>query len=171
MDLPPRELPFIIPHIEMTSSHASGYLLISRPSLTLLLIFPPPEPRRAAVSLVLRVRPPEGLPLPTEDAAVPLENFFNQEWVRHPDARAELLFIRREKSLQQQRHEVRGAGTGGASGGASAHVAFPGGRTEEGDESALYTGKNIGRHISYAVVLANSAVILVQQLCGRRGRR
>lgn len=105
----------------------------------------PPEPRRAAVSLVLRVRPPEGFPLP-EDLPVPLEHFFKQEWVRHPDARAELLFIRREKSQQQQRHEVRGAGTGGASGGASAHVAFPGGRTQESDESALYTGK-IMRHV------------------------
>jgi len=34
---------------------------------------------------------------------------------------------------------MRGAGTGNAYGGAAAHVAFPGGRTEESDEGALYT--------------------------------
>lgn len=77
--------------------------------------------------------------------------------MRHPDARAELLFIRRDKS---QRHEVRGAGTGSASGGESAHVAFPGGRTEEGDESALYTGENIPSMIYYWLLLT-----LLSYLC------
>lgn len=72
---------------------------------------------------------------------MPLEEFFDQDWVSHPDARAELLFIRRDKTQHQNHREVRGAGTGAASGGAPAHVAFPGGRTEENDEGALYTGE------------------------------
>ncbi|KAF8315050.1 hypothetical protein DL93DRAFT_2057670, partial [Clavulina sp. PMI_390] len=104
-----------------------------------LISSPQTQPRRAAVSLILRVRPAEGLPLPPDDEPVPLEHFFSQEWVTHPGSRAELLFIRRDKTQAPKDGEVPGAGTGGASGGAPAHVAFPGGRTEDSDEGALYT--------------------------------
>ena len=97
------------------------------------------EPRRAAVSLILRIRPPEGYPVTADYDPPPLAEFFQQDWVRHPRARAELLFIRREKQKLRER-EVRGAGTSGAYSSAPAHVAFPGGRTEESDEGALYTG-------------------------------
>ncbi|KAF8342571.1 uncharacterized protein EI90DRAFT_2902605 [Cantharellus anzutake] len=105
-----------------------------------LIASPPTQPRRAAVSLVMRIRPPEGYPLPEQSAyEVPsLEKFFEQDWARHPEARAELLFIRRDKSKQNFK-DVRGAGAGASTNGASAHVAFPGGRTEESDEGALYT--------------------------------
>jgi hypothetical protein len=57
--------------------------------------------------------------------------------VNHPDTVAELLFIRREKG----RDEAKGETTGENGHGAPSHVAFPGGRTEEGDEGALYTGE------------------------------
>ena len=100
------------------------------------------EPRRAAVSLIMRIRPPEVYTRPEKSTyEVPsLEAFFQQDWVRHSEARAEVLFIRRDKSKQNFK-DVRGAaGAGGATGGAPAHVAFPGGRTEENDEGALYTG-------------------------------
>ena len=102
------------------------------------------EPRRAAVSLIVRIRPPEGHYARSEKSAseVPsLETLFEQDWVRHPEARAELLFIRRDKSKQNFKDVKGAAGAGGATGGAPAHVAFPGGRTEESDEGALYTGE------------------------------
>lgn len=90
------------------------------------------------MSLVLRIRPPENYPLPPPSSSVvPLENFFEQEWVCHPDSRAELLFIRRENGDKERKESV-----GGNNGnGPPAHVAFPGGRTEENDEGALYTGE------------------------------
>jgi 8-oxo-dGTP pyrophosphatase MutT (NUDIX family) len=92
-----------------------------------------PEPRRAAVALIIRVVP--GAIAPPRDAAPPtLAEFFELEWVKDPGARAELLFLRR----------ARPTGAGGAERGAAerageAHVAFPGGRTEDGDEGGLYT--------------------------------
>lgn len=87
----------------------------------------------------MRVRPAEGFPLPPEGTAVTLETFFDQDWVTHPSSRAEILFIRRNK-VHQQNRGGRGVGTEGVSNGAPAHVAFPGGRTEDNDEGALYTG-------------------------------
>lgn len=104
------------------------------------------EPRRAAVSIVLRVRPAEGFPLPPEGTAVTLEHFFDQDWVTHPNSRAEILFIRRNKVHQQSRGG-RGVSTEGVSNGSPAHVAFPGGRTEDNDEGALYTGTSYLRRI------------------------
>ena len=90
----------------------------------------------------MRIRPPEGYPQSEESTSeVPsLETLFEHDWVRHPEARAELLFIRRDKSKQNFKDVKGAAGAGGATGGAPAHVAFPGGRTEESDEGALYTG-------------------------------
>ncbi|KAB5592905.1 hypothetical protein CTheo_3616 [Ceratobasidium theobromae] len=88
---------------------------------------PPTQPRRASVSLIIHVRPPAHI-LARADLLPPtpptLNDFFLQEWVNHPDSVAELLYIRRE-------------GRDGK--GAEGHVAFPGGRSEEGDEGALYT--------------------------------
>lgn len=50
--------------------------------------------------------------------------------MRHPSARPEILFVRRQKperaDINENTHE--------------AHVAFPGGRSEQGDEGSLYTG-------------------------------
>lgn len=50
--------------------------------------------------------------------------------MRHPSARPEILFVRRQKperaDINENTHE--------------AHVAFPGGRSEPGDEGSLYTG-------------------------------
>ncbi|CAE6506348.1 unnamed protein product [Rhizoctonia solani] len=88
---------------------------------------PPTQPRRASVSLIIHVRPPAHL-LARADLLPPtpptLNDFFRLDWVNHPDSVPELLYIRRE-------------GRDGK--GAESHVAFPGGRSEEGDEGALYT--------------------------------
>ncbi|CAE6429897.1 unnamed protein product [Rhizoctonia solani] len=88
---------------------------------------PPTQPRRASVSLIIHVRPPAHL-LDRADLLPPtpptLNDFFRLGWVNHPESVAELLYIRRE-------------GRDGK--GAESHVAFPGGRSEEGDEGALYT--------------------------------
>jgi hypothetical protein len=89
------------------------------------------EPRRASVSLIIHVRPPAHI-LAQADLLPPtpptLNDFFRLDWVNHPESVAELLYIRRE-------------GRDGK--GAEGHVAFPGGRSEEGDEGALYTGEFI----------------------------
>lgn len=88
---------------------------------------PPTQPRRASVSLIIHVRPPAHI-LARADLLPPtpstLNDFFRLDWVNHPDSVAELLYIRRE-------------GRDGK--GSDGHVAFPGGRSEEGDEGALYT--------------------------------
>ncbi|KAI0274868.1 hypothetical protein BC834DRAFT_850061 [Gloeopeniophorella convolvens] len=91
---------------------------------------PPTQPRRAAVALIIRVVPPPHLSLPPKLAAQPsLADFFDLDWVKHPAARPEILFVRRDKPDTVESH----ANT------RDAHVAFPGGRTEEGDEGSLYT--------------------------------
>lgn len=88
---------------------------------------PPTQPRRASVSLIIHVRPPAHI-LARADLLPPtpptLNDFFRLDWVNHPESVAELLYIRRE-------------GRDGK--GSDGHVAFPGGRSEEGDEGALYT--------------------------------
>lgn len=106
--------------------------------ISLFFLFPltcsppfPLEPRRAAVALIIRVVPPPNFPLPPKPAAPPsLSQFFDLDWVRHPSARPEILFVRRQKperaDINENTHE--------------AHVAFPGGRSEQGDEGSLYTG-------------------------------
>jgi hypothetical protein len=50
--------------------------------------------------------------------------------VRHPSARPEILFVRRQKPESADINENT----------REAHVAFPGGRSEQGDEGSLYTG-------------------------------
>jgi 8-oxo-dGTP pyrophosphatase MutT (NUDIX family) len=69
--------------------------------------------------------PPRDAPLPT------LAEFFELDWVKDPTARVELLFLRRDKPTPSVAGAPAGAG--------EAHVAFPGGRTEDGDEGGLYT--------------------------------
>jgi hypothetical protein len=89
------------------------------------------EPRRAAVALILRVVPPHNFHLNPNPLPPPsLSQFFDLDWVKHPAARPEILFVRRQKPDNAETNENT----------RDAHVAFPGGRTEEGDEGSLYTG-------------------------------
>ncbi|KAH8997487.1 hypothetical protein EDB92DRAFT_1933453 [Lactarius akahatsu] len=91
---------------------------------------PPTQPRRAAVALILRVVPPHNFHLPPKPVTPPsLTQFFDLDWVKHPAARPEILFVRRQKPDNAETNENT----------RDAHVAFPGGRTEEGDEGSLYT--------------------------------
>jgi 8-oxo-dGTP pyrophosphatase MutT (NUDIX family) len=91
----------------------------------------PLEPRRAAVALIIRVVPPPDFPPPPKPTAPPsLTQFFDFDWVKHPSARPEILFVRRQKPENADINENT----------RDAHVAFPGGRTEQGDEGSLYTG-------------------------------
>ena len=64
-----------------------------------------------------------------------LSDFFALDWVNEPGATAELLFLRRE-SLQNERSVSQNTPRNVE----DAHLAFPGGRMEEGDEGGLYTG-------------------------------
>jgi len=97
---------------------------------------PPTQPRRAAVALIIRVVPSPNSVLPPPTTTQPsLTEFFDLSWVNDPGARPEILFLRRENpgaddtSLSNNRPRNTN----------EAHVAFPGGRTEEGDEGGLYT--------------------------------
>ena len=63
-----------------------------------------------------------------------LPEFFALDWVNEPGVRAEILFLRRE-APQPERNVSQNTPRNTD----DAHVAFPGGRTEEGDEGGLYT--------------------------------
>ncbi|KZT65560.1 hypothetical protein DAEQUDRAFT_746970 [Daedalea quercina L-15889] len=96
---------------------------------------PATQPRRAAVALIIRVVPPPSYNPPPETAPG-LSEFFQLDWVNAPGARPEILFLRRDKP--------DAAGDAGRMSGSGprtreAHVAFPGGKTEEGDEGGMYT--------------------------------
>ncbi|EKM60761.1 uncharacterized protein PHACADRAFT_84773, partial [Phanerochaete carnosa HHB-10118-sp] len=103
---------------------------------------PATQPRRAAVALIIRIAPPPSYP--TSSGASPsssqpqttdLNEFFQLDWVRAPGTRPEILFLRRENP-----QESSDGGRMNESGQArEAHLAFPGGRTEEGDEGGMYT--------------------------------
>jgi hypothetical protein len=100
-------------------------------SLYFILISFFSEPRRAAVALIIRFVPPPNFPLPPKSTTPPsLTQFFDLDWVKHPAARPEILFLRRQKPDNADINENT----------RDAHVAFPGGRLEEGDEGSLYTG-------------------------------
>lgn len=100
------------------------------------------EPRRAAVALILRVIPSSARRTSFTSSPAPpppptLADFFALDWINEPGVTAEILFLRRdfpqsEKSVAQNRPRNT----------EDAHVAFPGGRMEEGDEGGLYTGMN-----------------------------
>lgn len=65
-----------------------------------------------------------------------LTEFFSLDWVNEPGTIAELLFIRRE-APQSENSVVQNKPRNME----DAHLAFPGGRMEEGDEGGLYTGQ------------------------------
>lgn len=128
-----------------------------------LIQSPPTQPRRASVALIIRMKPspelafqgrvPEGWTgevIPEEDFGIgyTIEDFFAlrkslprlpirrsapdaSAWVNHPGTVPELLFIRRSPSHSPNSNS--GAHRW------SSHIAFPGGRHEATDESALYT--------------------------------
>ncbi|KAG1757329.1 hypothetical protein EDB19DRAFT_1891112 [Suillus lakei] len=103
-----------------------------------IIASPATQPRRAAVAIIIL---PDGTPLPT------LNQFFELDWVKDPLACPEFLLLRRDGAGASDAVPGRasafqnftGDGTSKGSGKAGAHVAFPGGRTEEGDEGGLYT--------------------------------
>ena len=96
------------------------------------------EPRRAAVALIIRVVPSPLSPhiVPPQLAQPTLTEFFDFDWVNHRGARPEILFLRRENSTGDDASLINGR----LRNTREAHVAFPGGRMEEGDEGGLYTG-------------------------------
>ncbi|TFK57585.1 hypothetical protein OE88DRAFT_149683 [Heliocybe sulcata] len=103
---------------------------------------PPTQPRRAAVSLIIRVVPSPSNPPPTPPPPPPqsITAFFEQEWVNAPGARPEILFLRRDRpGVDGGQTPLTPHPSTSTSGGGEAHVAFPGGRMEEGDEGGLYT--------------------------------
>ncbi|KAI0639046.1 hypothetical protein C8Q77DRAFT_1213731 [Trametes polyzona] len=112
-----------------------------------IIASPATQPRRAAVAIILRVSPPPThvfppAPQPMADGGSPanvpppsLTEFFQLDWVNAPGARPEILFLRRERPDGQDGGRMSGSGPNSR----EAHVAFPGGKTEEGDEGGLYT--------------------------------
>lgn len=107
---------------------------------------PPTQPRRAAVALVIRVTPPRNFPQITTHQAQPsLQEFFQLDWVNAPGAVAEILFLKRENPGE----DTTAIANNRANGSPGAHVAFPGGRAEEGDEGGCYTGARLPRSQAY----------------------
>lgn len=105
-----------------------------------IIASPATQPRRAAVALIVRVSPPPtylspspNSPSPALACAPSLTDFFQLDWVNAPGARPEILFLRRDKP------DAAADGSRVSSPPNEAHVAFPGGKTEEGDEGGLYT--------------------------------
>jgi len=107
-----------------------------------IIASPATQPRRAAVAIVIRILPsPTTPPLPA-DAPIPtLGQFFDLDWVRDPAARPEILFLQRDDGSPSDglKTSMSGEGTTHRSSRDEAHLAFPGGRMEEGDEGGLYT--------------------------------
>ncbi|KAI0768627.1 hypothetical protein BD413DRAFT_130527 [Trametes elegans] len=110
-----------------------------------IIASPATQPRRAAVAIILRVSPPPNYAVPapqTADGSSPanapppsLSEFFQLDWVNAPGARPEILFLRRDRPDGNDGGRMSGSGPNTR----EAHVAFPGGKTEEGDEGGLYT--------------------------------
>ncbi|KAG2156457.1 uncharacterized protein EDB93DRAFT_912159 [Suillus bovinus] len=109
---------------------------------------PATQPRRAAVAIIIRVVPPPNtVPVPVGAPLPTLNQFFELDWVKDPLACPEFLLLRRDGAGPSDAVPGRtsafqnftGDGAWKGSSKAGAHVAFPGGRTEEGDEGGLYT--------------------------------
>jgi len=97
------------------------------------------EPRRAAVALIIRVVPSPTAPVPPSLTNPPsLTDFFDLDWVNDPNARPEILFLRRDNPTADDVSPLRNT--------QEAHVAFPGGRMEPEDEGGLYTGERQSSH-------------------------
>jgi hypothetical protein len=77
-------------------------------------------------------------------SAPTLTEFFAQDWVNDPAAQAEILFIRREHPDAN-----RAVAQNSPRNAEDAHVAYPGGRMEEGDEGGLYTGMQLQSCVLY----------------------
>lgn len=95
------------------------------------------EPRRAAVAILVRVVPSPAATFPPPSTnQFTLTEFFELDWVNDPNARPEILFLRRDNPTADDAalNEPR------LRNNQEAHVAFPGGRTEADDEGGLYTG-------------------------------
>lgn len=94
------------------------------------------EPRRAAVALIIRIVPPPNYPLlPTPEKPLTLTQFFESDWVNHPNSRSEILYLHRDNTA----NDVSLCQSKVKNNTAEAHVAFPGGRMEPDDEGGLYT--------------------------------
>ncbi|KZT06285.1 uncharacterized protein LAESUDRAFT_700637 [Laetiporus sulphureus 93-53] len=108
---------------------------------------PATQPRRAAVALIIRVSPPPSYTInpqntgsqPGSPALAPassLTEFFQLDWINALGAQPEILFLRRDRpELSADAGRMSGSGPRTR----EAHVAFPGGKTEEGDEGGMYT--------------------------------
>ena len=102
-----------------------------------IITSPPTQPRRAAVALVIRVTPPRSFSqIPPHKTQPSLQEFFQLDWVNAPGAIAEILFLKRENPGE----DTTAIANNMVNKSSEAHVAFPGGRTEEGDEGGCYTG-------------------------------
>lgn len=101
-----------------------------------IIASPATQPRRAAVALIIRIVPSSSHRALTSLHVHPdsLSSFFALDWVNEPGATAEILFLRRE-TPPSSRSVVQNTPRNSE----DAHVAFPGGRMEEGDEGGLYT--------------------------------
>lgn len=120
-----------------------------------IITSPPTQPRRAAVALVIRVTPPKGFPqIPPRQTHPSLQEFFQLDWVNAPGAVADILFLKRENP----REDTAAIANNRVNKSSEAHVAFPGGRSEEGDEGGCYTGAQLCRpEISPEVINISSA--------------
>lgn len=97
------------------------------------------------MAIVIRIVPSPTTPPPATDAPVPtLGQFFELDWVKDPAARSEILFLQRDDGSPPDGFKTSLPGEGSLHRGSSveAHLAFPGGRMEEGDEGGLYTGSS-----------------------------
>lgn len=124
--------------------HTSVVQLLSRALLSIrttpprIIASPATQPRRAAVAIVIRVVP-SAAPFPNDTSLPTLDQFFDLEWVNHPSARPEILFVRRSGFTPDGVPGPAGDSGPKAKNSEEVHLAFPGGRTEDEDEGGLYT--------------------------------
>ncbi|KIK28679.1 hypothetical protein PISMIDRAFT_592749 [Pisolithus microcarpus 441] len=117
----------------------SRALLSIRTTPPRIIASPATQPRRAAVAIVIRVVP-SASPFPNDTSIPTLDQFFDLAWVNHPSARPEILFVRRSGLTPDGVPGPTGDSGPKAKNNEEVHLAFPGGRTEDGDEGGLYTG-------------------------------